>query len=161
MVYERQISSRGINMKEFFRLTRNALDTDNDETFLHSLIQRNALFGALEQFSSCLSQGFIEKMIFLEEMIIERLKTERKRIPFPRCAQNQRADPQHTRQNYFSRRYPFAQHIDRAKKCKTERRWWWSPGYFVHGLVNRAKGVPAAAARVLRTPPGSEEYKRQ
>jgi hypothetical protein len=52
-------------MKEFFRLTRNALDTDNDETFLHSLIQRNALFGALEQFSSCLSQEFIEKMIFL------------------------------------------------------------------------------------------------
>ena len=80
MVYERQILSRGINMKEFFRITRNALDTDNDETFLHSLIQRNALFGSLEQFSSCLSQEYIEKMIFLEEKIIERLKTERKRM---------------------------------------------------------------------------------
>jgi hypothetical protein len=79
-VYDAPISAIDKNIMEFFQLTRNALDSDNDEAFFSILRERNVLFRLSEQLSFSLSSEYVAKMIFIERKILERLESERKKI---------------------------------------------------------------------------------
>ena len=80
MVHDTPIYTIDKNIMEFFQLTRNALDSDNDEAFFSILRERNVLFGLSEQLSFSLSSEYVAKMIFIERKILERLESERKKI---------------------------------------------------------------------------------
>ena len=80
MSYNTSISAMDMNTMEFFRLTRKALDSNDDEAFFNVLIERNKMFGSLRQFSSSLSADYIKKMIFIEKKIVARLESERTKI---------------------------------------------------------------------------------
>ena len=67
-------------VEEFFRLTREALDTDNAEVYFNVLMERETLCSSSEQFSSSLSPEHLAKMIFIERKILERLEKERRKI---------------------------------------------------------------------------------
>jgi hypothetical protein len=79
-VHDAPISALDKNIMEFFQLTRNALDLDNDEAFFSVLRERNVLFCLSEQLSFSLTSEYVAKMIFVERKILERLKSERKKI---------------------------------------------------------------------------------
>jgi hypothetical protein len=64
----------------FLRLTREALDTDNGEELFKVLLEREASYSSSEQFSSSLSPEHIAKMLFIERKILDRLKSERRKI---------------------------------------------------------------------------------
>jgi hypothetical protein len=64
----------------FLRLTREALDTDNGEELFKVLLERETSYSSSEQFSSSLSTEHITKMLFIERKILERLKSERRKI---------------------------------------------------------------------------------
>ncbi len=66
--------------KTFLRLTREALDTDNGEELFKVLLERETSYSSLEQFSSSLSPEHIAKMLFIERKILDRLKSERRKI---------------------------------------------------------------------------------
>jgi hypothetical protein len=68
------------NVEDFFRLTKEALNTDSAEVFFNVLIEREALCNLSEQFSSLLIPEHIAKMLFIERKILERLESERKKI---------------------------------------------------------------------------------
>jgi len=80
MIYDAPIGTIDKNIMEFFQLTRNALDSDNDEAFFSILRERNVLFSLSEQLSFSLSPEYVAKMIFIERKILERLESERKKI---------------------------------------------------------------------------------
>jgi hypothetical protein len=79
-VHDAPFSAIDKNIMEFFLLTRNALDSDNDEAFFTILRERNVLFNLSEQLSFSLSSEYVAKMIFIERKILERLEIERKKI---------------------------------------------------------------------------------
>jgi hypothetical protein len=78
--YNTSISEIDMKTMEFFRLTREALDSNNDDAFFNVLIERNKMFGSIKQFPSSLSPEYIKKMIFIEKKIAARLENERKKI---------------------------------------------------------------------------------
>lgn len=80
MVYDPSNDTIDFNIMEFFQLTKDALDSDNDEAFLSILRERNALLSLSGQLSSSLSSDYVAKMIFIERKILERLERERKKI---------------------------------------------------------------------------------
>jgi hypothetical protein len=64
----------------FFRLTREALDTDSAEDFFNALMERETLFSSSEQISASLSPEHIAKMLFIERKILERLESKKRKI---------------------------------------------------------------------------------
>jgi len=67
-------------VEDFFRLTREALDSDCTETFFALLMKRETLCSSFEQLSSSLSSENITKMLFIERKILEKLESERRKI---------------------------------------------------------------------------------
>jgi hypothetical protein len=67
-------------VENFFRLTREALDTDSVESFFAILMERETLCSSFEQFSISLSPESVTKMLFIEKKILERLVSERRKI---------------------------------------------------------------------------------
>jgi len=80
MFSDKAMLTTGMNMIEYFRLTRNALGSDSDEAFFNILIERNTLLDSVQQLSSLLSPHCKEKMISIERKILTRLEEERKKI---------------------------------------------------------------------------------
>ncbi len=80
MVHDTPIYAMDKNIMEFFQLTRNALDSYNDEAFFSILRERNVLFSLTEQLSFSLSSEYVAKMFFIERKILEKLESERKKI---------------------------------------------------------------------------------
>jgi hypothetical protein len=66
MVHDAPIYAMDKNIMEFFQLTRNALDSDNDEAFFSILRERKVLFSLAEQLSFSLSSEYVAKTIFIE-----------------------------------------------------------------------------------------------
>jgi hypothetical protein len=69
-----------MEVENFLRLTREALDTDNGEELFEVLLERETSYSSLEQFSSSLSPEHIAKMLFIERKILEILESERRKI---------------------------------------------------------------------------------
>jgi hypothetical protein len=67
-------------MEDFYRLTRDALETDNEQDFFDVLSKREALCASSVQFSPSLSPERVAKMLFIERKILERLESERRKI---------------------------------------------------------------------------------
>jgi hypothetical protein len=79
-IYDEFNFSHDKMVEDFFRLTREALDTDSTETFFAILMEREALCSSFEQFSISLSPESITKMLFIEKKILKRLENERRKI---------------------------------------------------------------------------------
>jgi len=67
-------------VEDFFRMTREALDTDCVETLFAILMERETLCSSFEQFSISLSPESVTKMLFIEKKILEKLESERRKI---------------------------------------------------------------------------------
>lgn len=80
IIYDTSISPMDRKMEHFFRLTREALDTENTDDFFNVLMERETLCSSSEQVSSSLSPEHIAKMLFIERKILERLESERRKI---------------------------------------------------------------------------------
>jgi signal recognition particle GTPase len=69
-----------MEVENFLRLTRQALDTDNAEELFKVLLERKASYSLLEQFTASLSSEHIAKMLFIERKILESLEREKRKI---------------------------------------------------------------------------------
>jgi hypothetical protein len=69
-----------MEVENFLRLTREALDSGTMEELFKVLLERESSYSSPEQFSSSLSPGYLAKMIFIERKILERLQTEKRKI---------------------------------------------------------------------------------
>jgi hypothetical protein len=80
IMHDTLISPMDKKVEDFFRLTREALDTDSAEAFFDVLMKRESLCSSSDQISSSLSPEHIAKMLFIERKILERLESERRKI---------------------------------------------------------------------------------
>jgi len=64
----------------FFRFAREALAAEDVESFFNILIEKDVVSGTPEQFSLILRPEIVLKMLAVEEEILERLESERRKI---------------------------------------------------------------------------------